>query len=117
MVVVNVTKVKFEDDKMSNNFTKALDTLLDMNLKSLVVKCPKCKEQGLAMTKWIKGKITKPLYVFHKNKAGNIKECFIDEESSRDIREKAKISETDIKRLLEKIKAYVLFSGGIDSLF
>lgn len=116
MAEVKVSKVIVGDDKMSDSFIQAVSTLLDMNLKSLLVECPSCKSEGLAMTKWIKGRNTKPLFVFHKNNGGSLTECFIDEKNAKGIRGNVDLSKKDMKRLFRKTKTYVMFSGGIDSL-
>ncbi len=86
------------------------------SLKSLKVICPLCREKGLVVTRWIKGPALKPIYIFHIKWRKVRKVCELSEEQSKNIRGKVSIFESDIRKLLETKKSFVLFSGGKDSL-
>jgi len=87
-----------------------------INLQGLKVVCPRCKEKGLVITRWIKGPALKPIYIFHIKWGKVRKVCELSEEQSKNIRGKVSIFESDIRKLLETKKSFVLFSGGKDSL-
>lgn len=87
-----------------------------ISLRGLKVICPKCKELGLVVTRWIKGPTLKPIYILHVKRNKVRKVCELNQEQSNNLREKVSMLESDIKRLLENRKAFVLFSGGKDSL-
>ena len=87
-----------------------------LSLKGMQVVCPECNEKGLIITRWIKGPALKPIYILHIKWRKVRKVCELNEEQSNNIRNKVTICETDIKKLLEARKAFVLFSGGKDSL-
>jgi hypothetical protein len=40
-------------------------TLLGLNVKSVMVTCPRCGRYGLAMAKWGKRRTVKRIWVFH----------------------------------------------------
>lgn len=92
----------------------SLELMFNNNLKSLMIPCPKCNEEGLAITKWEKGLREKPLYVIHK-KGRILYGCFIDC-NTKDLRGNISISKKDLSKVISKTKSYVLFSGGKDSL-
>jgi|GEM_PF-351069 len=93
-----------------------IDSISDVKLKGIEVVCPNCREKGLVITKWITGKNLKPIYIFHFNEGKFTKKCFISEEDADRIRGKVKILKRDIKELLKKKRAFLLFSGGKDSI-
>lgn len=99
-----------------DGFPHAVLMLLDMGLESLTVSCPRCGRTGLAMTKWVKGRKVKPLYVFHRSNGGTIRECRLGGENEDELRGSLALSARDLKRLLRRAKTFVLFSGGTDSL-
>jgi len=99
-----------------DGFTRSLDFIFNTNLKSLMIRCPLCGQKGLVMTKWIKGRKLKPLYVFHKDNGRAPRECCLRELDSEGIRDNVEISRADLEKLLTKVNAYILFSGGVDSL-
>lgn len=59
-----------------------------ISLKGLKVNCPQCKEKGLVITRWIKGPVLKPVYIFHIRRDKVRKVCELDEEQSIQIRER-----------------------------
>jgi len=87
-----------------------------ISLRSLKVTCAKCKEIGFVVTRWIKGSALKPIYILHIKRNKVRKACELNHEESKEIRDKISIFESDIKRLLQTRKSFVLFSGGKDSL-
>jgi 3'-phosphoadenosine 5'-phosphosulfate sulfotransferase (PAPS reductase)/FAD synthetase len=87
-----------------------------MNLRSVMSDCPRCGRDGLAMPKWVPGRIEKPVYVLHDNNGGRPKRCRLRQTQADQVREEVQLSRTDLKRLLRKAAPYVLFSGGRDSL-
>jgi 3'-phosphoadenosine 5'-phosphosulfate sulfotransferase (PAPS reductase)/FAD synthetase len=93
-----------------------INVLLNMELPGLKVKCPKCKKTGVPGPKWIRGLKTKPVYVFHRNGKGRPAACLLDKIEAAEVRSQVFLCEDDIKTLVRHGKAYVLFSGGLDSL-
>jgi 3'-phosphoadenosine 5'-phosphosulfate sulfotransferase (PAPS reductase)/FAD synthetase len=87
-----------------------------LSLRGLKVECPLCKSPGIVVTRWIKGPALKPIYILHIKWRKVRKVCELDEEQSNSIRHKVSIFKSDIKKLLESKKSFVLFSGGKDSL-
>ena len=103
--------------KKNNQWWKQTeDSLSGIRLKGLNVKCPQCGEHGLVITRWIKGPVVKPIYIFHIKLEKVRKICELTEEESKSIRKKVSIHEDDIKQLLSSKKSFILFSGGNDSL-
>ncbi|MFC1618757.1 phosphoadenosine phosphosulfate reductase family protein [Candidatus Neomarinimicrobiota bacterium] len=104
-------------DRNNNDaFSEHVHKLIDMKLKSLTTHCPVCGRDGLALTKWIKGQTIKPLYIFHGNGNGVTNGCCPPEKIDREIRRKVELSATDFRKLLRNTHAYILLSGGMDSL-
>jgi len=103
-------------DSCNQDFPQAVGTLLEMRLGSLTIRCPQCRRKGLAMTKWVAGRKTKPLFVFHGNGDHTISECQVPGEFADSLRGSLSLSIGDLRRLLRTMRAYVLFSGGADSL-
>ncbi len=93
-----------------------VEALDGLSLNGLTVRCPHCKEPGLAITKWVKGPTLKPIYILHIKRKKVIKECELTEEEAKEVRTKVKVLEKDIKNLLRSRKSFILFSGGLDSL-
>ncbi len=87
-----------------------------ISLEGLKLRCPRCKENGLVVTRWIKGPQLKPIYIFHIKYGKVRKVCELSEEQTQEIRGKISLLESDIKKLLETKRSFVLFSGGKDSL-
>jgi len=87
-----------------------------MDLKGLKVNCPQCEEKGIVTTRWIKGPALKPIYILHTKWRKVRKICELNQEQSNNVRGQVSILESDIKRLLESRKPFILFSGGKDSL-
>ncbi len=87
-----------------------------IDLDGLKTICPLCKEIGFVVSRWIKGPTLKPIYILHIKEEKKGRTCEINKEQAKNIRDKVSISESDIKRLMESRKPYVLFSGGKDSL-
>jgi 3'-phosphoadenosine 5'-phosphosulfate sulfotransferase (PAPS reductase)/FAD synthetase len=101
----------------NNQWWKLIEeTLTGISLKGLRVICPQCKEIGLVITRWIKGPILKPIYILHIKWGKVRKICELSEEQSKDVRSKVSILKSDIMRLLDSRKSFILFSGGNDSL-
>ncbi|HEX9911696.1 MAG TPA: phosphoadenosine phosphosulfate reductase family protein [candidate division Zixibacteria bacterium] len=92
------------------------EAFAEVSLKGLKTICPRCKEKGLVITRWIKGPALKPIYIFHIKWRKVRKVCELSEEQSKNIRGKVSIFKSDIRKLLETKKSFVLFSGGKDSL-
>jgi len=92
------------------------ESLSGINIDGIKVTCPKCNKKGFAVTRWIKGPSLKPIFILHIKNTRVKKVCEINKTQSERIREKVSVQERDIKSLLKKRKAFVLFSGGKDSL-
>jgi len=97
-------------------WARTMAFLLDLDLEGLRVRCPKCKRTGTPTPKWEKGPKIKPLHVFHKNGRSEPDVCALDENEAQEVRGQVSLPEADVKTLLRKADAYVLFSGGQDSL-
>jgi len=93
---------------------ESLSLLLEIEPRSLIVKCPNCREDGIPTTKWEKGLKEKPLYIIHNNGSSPYA-CYIKNDKEK-LRGNVGISETDLRKIIAKVKSYVLFSGGKDSL-
>jgi len=104
--------------RISNNkwWKPIEESFAGIRLKGIKVICPKCGERGLVTTRWIKGPILKPIYILHIKWGKTRGVCELNEEESNNIRNKVLIHKSDIKQLLNSRKAFVLFSGGNDSL-
>ena len=87
-----------------------------IDLKGLKVNCPQCKEKGIVATRWIKGPALKPIYILHTKWRKVIKVCELNQDQSNNVRGQVSILESDIEKLLEFRKPFILFSGGKDSL-
>lgn len=87
-----------------------------VSLNGLTVICPRCKEPGLAITRWVKGPTLKPIYILHFKRKKVRKVCELTEVEAKEVRTKVKVLESDIKNLLSSRKSFILFSGGLDSL-
>jgi 3'-phosphoadenosine 5'-phosphosulfate sulfotransferase (PAPS reductase)/FAD synthetase len=99
-----------------NAWLEGMEFLLSMHLEGLQVLCPECKRMGVATPKWVKGGKIKPLHVFHRNGRSEPDICSLDENQAREVRGQVSLQDGDVKSLLRNADAYVLFSGGRDSL-
>lgn len=99
-----------------NSWLEGIDFLLSMDLQGLQVLCPKCDRVGTPTPKWVRGPKIKPLYVFHKDGRNEVDACLLDKNEAGQVRKQVTLEEEDIKTLLHSADAYVLFSGGMDSL-
>ncbi len=95
---------------------QSVELLINLKLRSLMICCPRCGRRGLAMTKWVKGRNLKPLYVFHGREGRAVSECLLDKGDAQKVRGHIKLSKADMGRLIRRARPYVLFSGGLDSL-
>jgi 3'-phosphoadenosine 5'-phosphosulfate sulfotransferase (PAPS reductase)/FAD synthetase len=68
------------------------------------------------MSKWVKGLAVKPLCVYHPNGRELPQECELTANDAAEVRSHVSLSKQDLRRLLRYSTAYVLFSGGLDSL-
>ena len=94
----------------------AAEQVAAKNLRGLTTKCPVCGCTGLVFSKWIKGATQKPLYLCHPTRAGSLKTCELDKQQSKQVKDSVTIARDDIRKLLRMGRAFVLFSGGKDSL-
>jgi 3'-phosphoadenosine 5'-phosphosulfate sulfotransferase (PAPS reductase)/FAD synthetase len=97
-------------------FSEVQRAFSGLSLKCLRLVCPECGNIGIATTRWIKGPVLKPVYVLHMSHGKLKSACKIDEGQSNLIKEKVRILEGDIRKLLISRRPFVLFSGGKDSL-
>jgi len=86
------------------------------NFSGLQVRCPECHRRGTVTSKWIKGTPVKPVYVCHSNGNGYFKACELSGEQAKLARSKIRLGRDDILKLLRMGRAFILFSGGKDSL-
>jgi 3'-phosphoadenosine 5'-phosphosulfate sulfotransferase (PAPS reductase)/FAD synthetase len=87
-----------------------------MDLEGLSVRCPRCGQIGFPFPRWIKGPKIKPLYILHKNGDDVAEACLLKKEEAELLRGEVYLEAEDIKTLFRNAKAFVLFSGGRDSL-
>lgn len=102
--------------KHIDGYDENMSTLFNMNLRSLMINCPHCRERGLITTKWVKGRNSKPLCVIHRNDSQGLTECRLEGKGYREIRRNIRLSRPDLRKILSKMKLFILFSGGLDSL-
>ncbi|MEW6614028.1 MAG: phosphoadenosine phosphosulfate reductase family protein [Thermodesulfobacteriota bacterium] len=106
-----------KSSKNNNQWWQPIEeTFAGISLKGLKVICPQCGEHGLVITRWIKGPVLKPIYILHIKWRKARKVCELSEEQSKGVRSEVSIFKSDIKRLLDSRKSFILFSGGNDSL-
>ena len=103
-----------------NHVSKWADKLHSLispyHLRGVRVNCPVCGERGTATSRWIKGPTVKPVYVIH-NWNGTVKSvCGLEEDEAQQIRPDVKIYKSDLRKILQGAKCFVLTSGGKDSL-
>jgi len=105
-------------DSISNqgSWLEGAKFVLSMNLEGLNVRCPKCRQIGFPFPKWIKGPKIKPLYILHNNGHDIGEACLLDNEEAKQLHGKVNLEAEDIRTLLRNAMAFVLFSGGSDSL-
>lgn len=97
-------------------YQASLRLLFGAKPTSLRIRCPRCGRHGLVITKWVKGRTVKPVYVLHGGNGHPVKECRLRKGNEESIRTEVDLSAQDLKKLLADAKTYVLFSGGGDSL-
>jgi len=86
------------------------------HLRGIRVDCPVCGERGIATSRWVKGPTIKPVYVIH-NRNGTVESvCGLNEEEAEQVRPEAKVYKSDLGKILNGAKCFVLISGGKDSL-
>lgn len=107
---------KIENDRRVQWWKPIEKSLHGVNIKGLKVKCPKCRTIGLITTKWIKGPSLKPVFVLHISRGKIKKACELTKEQAEKIHNKNFLLRSDLKRLLDSRKSFILFSGGKDSL-
>jgi 3'-phosphoadenosine 5'-phosphosulfate sulfotransferase (PAPS reductase)/FAD synthetase len=86
------------------------------NFGGLQVYCKQCRRKGTLISKWVPKTPVKPLYVCHTNGNGFFKACEIKDGEATRARGKISINRDDVLKLLRMGQAFVLFSGGKDSL-
>jgi len=94
----------------------AAKEIASRDLSGLRVRCPSCHRNGSLISKWTRGVSVKPLYVVHANGNGHFKACLLKDTETQVARERIHITESDIRKTLRLGKAFVLFSGGRDSV-
>jgi len=111
---------KSSKERRSNGYDAAWEdaarTIATKNLRGLRVYCSRCHRSGTLTSKWVKKTPIKPLYICHTNGNGYFKACQLDEGEAKSARKKIKISRDDVLKLLRMGRAFILFSGGKDSL-
>jgi 3'-phosphoadenosine 5'-phosphosulfate sulfotransferase (PAPS reductase)/FAD synthetase len=86
------------------------------HLRGVRVNCPVCGARGTAASRWVKGPTVKPVYVIH-NRNGTVESvCGLDEEGADQIRPEVSVPKSDLRKILNGAKCFILTSGGKDSL-
>jgi len=86
------------------------------DFRGLSLSCPRCGRNGVLVSKWVPKTPVKPLYVCHSNGSGAFKACQLTREQSQAARAGISLTRDDALKTLRMGKAFVLFSGGKDSL-
>jgi len=86
------------------------------NFSGLIVRCVECRRKGTLMSKWVPKTPVKPLYVCHTNGNGHFKACELKDGQAASARAGISVNRNDTLKLLRMGQAFVLFSGGKDSL-
>ena len=86
------------------------------NFSGLIVHCAECGRKGTLVSKWVPKTSVKPLYVCHTNGNGFFKACELKDGQASHARAGIGINRNDTLKLLRMGQAFVLFSGGRDSL-
>lgn len=106
-----------EDPKDHNRWIEPIEAAFrGVQPTGLKIACPACGKQGLLITRWVKGPKTKPLYVMHKQRNVLTRVCELSDEQASVAREAVTIRDSDVRRFLMSRRAFVLYSGGKDSL-
>jgi len=85
-------------------------------LSGLSLACPRCGEDGILFSKWVPKTPIKPVYVCHTNGNGSFRACHLSQDQSQLARSEIGITREDVRKTLSMGRAFVLFSGGKDSL-
>jgi 3'-phosphoadenosine 5'-phosphosulfate sulfotransferase (PAPS reductase)/FAD synthetase len=108
------SEVKYTEN---NHWWKPIEEAFDgIKLNGLKIICPKCKSQGIAVTRWIKGLEVKPVYVLHLERGKVKKKCKLNSLQAQKVKMQVTIKKSDIVNLMKNRKSFALFSGGLDSL-
>jgi 3'-phosphoadenosine 5'-phosphosulfate sulfotransferase (PAPS reductase)/FAD synthetase len=103
-----------------NHVSKWADKLHSLmspfHLRGIRVDCPVCGARGTATSRWIKGPTVKPIYVIHNNNGTVENVCGLDEEEAERVRPDVQVYKSDLRKILNGAKCFVLISGGKDSL-
>jgi len=107
-------------DNLPNHVSKWADKLHSLmspyHLRGVRVNCPVCGARGTAASRWVKGPTVKPVYVIH-NRNGTVESvCGLDEEGADQIRPEVSVPKSDLRKILNGAKCFILTSGGKDSL-
>jgi len=94
----------------------AAKTIARKNFRGLQVYCRQCRRRGTLISKWVPKTAVKPLYVCHTNGNGSFKACEIKDGEATRARAEIGITRDDTLKLLRMGQAFILFSGGKDSL-
>ena len=86
------------------------------SFSGLTVRCAECRRKGTLISKWVPKTSIKPLYVCHTNGNGFFKACELKNGQASRPRGGISINRSDALKLLRMGQAFVLFSGGKDSL-
>lgn len=107
-------------DKRGSNYDKrwydAASLIARQKLPGLQVRCGHCGEMGTLMSKWVKGNQTKPFFVVHSLGSQETRVCPLSTEEAREARSLVRFTSKDVAKTLKLGSAFVLFSGGKDSL-
>lgn len=85
-------------------------------IRSLNTVCPRCRRPGILVSRWVKRVPIKPMHVMHGRNGEVSRVCLLSEDQASKVRGDIDISKADVRKLLAKAKAFLLFSGGMDSL-
>lgn len=95
---------------------QAAREICSAGLRGLNVQCPACHEFGALTSKWEPKTPTKPLFVIHSNGDDRFEACALDKEQADAARGRVRFTGEDVLETFKLGKAFVLFSGGKDSI-
>ena len=97
-------------------WAEAARLIAGKNFSGLIVRCAECRRKGTLVSKWVPKTPVKPLYVCHTNGNGFFKACELKDGQAARARAEISINRNDALKLLRMGQAFILFSGGKDSL-
>ena len=116
MMIIRTQLKRIDGTVYDRAWTDAAKAIARKNFPGLGVYCRRCHQKGTLLSKWVPKTAIKPLYICHTNGNGSFKACELKGGEATRARAKISVSRDDAIKLLRMGQAFVLFSGGKDSL-